>query len=189
MSVWEFLTGGPAIKSSSTTDAGIASRTVHVKVEKVEPETGGMPKHIHVQEEFSPATEPAPAPPMEEKDMSQELPDEVYDDMADAKTVAASIDERALGEKHAGGAPLSKDACNLGGTLKKLYAKQPANGFFKNGKPKKPLTSRQTYEKHYGEIMTKGMVVHHLDGDETNFHISNLNVIKRADLLKLNTKG
>ncbi len=31
MNIWEFLTGGPVINSSSTVDKGVASHTVHQK--------------------------------------------------------------------------------------------------------------------------------------------------------------
>jgi hypothetical protein len=69
----------------------------------------------------------------------------------------------------------------------KLWAAAPSGGTFKNGKPKKALTARETYKKTYGQkSIPKGHVVYHINGDETNFHISNLATSTRAWLLKQN---
>jgi len=72
--------------------------------------------------------------------------------------------------------------------LKKQWAAAPTGGKFKNGKMKKPLTARQVYELRWGKT-PKGKVVYHMDGDETNFHISNLGTITRSDLMKKNLHG
>ena len=68
---------------------------------------------------------------------------------------------------------------------KNLFASAKPKGFFKNGKAKKPMTSREMYLEQWGSI-PKGKVVYHMDGDETNFHITNLGVINRSDLINLN---
>jgi len=68
---------------------------------------------------------------------------------------------------------------------KKFFATAKPKGFFKNGKAKKPMTAREMYLEQWGNI-PKGKVVHHIDGDETNFHITNLGVILRSDLINKN---
>lgn len=66
-----------------------------------------------------------------------------------------------------------------------FFATAKPKGFFKNGKAKKPMTSREMYLEQWGFI-PKSKVVYHIDGDETNFHITNLGVINRSDLINLN---
>lgn len=68
---------------------------------------------------------------------------------------------------------------------KNLFASAKPKGFFKNGKAKKPMTSREMYLEQWG-IIPKDKVVYHIDGDETNFHITNLGVIHRSHLINLN---
>lgn len=52
---------------------------------------------------------------------------------------------------------------------------------------KRVLYSRYLWQKHYGDI-PKGMVIYHLDGDPLNNDLSNLKLISRATLARLNQK-
>ncbi len=50
------------------------------------------------------------------------------------------------------------------------------------------LLHRLVYEKHYGPI-PKGFVVHHIDGDKSNFDISNLVLLSNSNHHSLHMKG
>lgn len=157
----ELLFGKAPVEGSST-DTGKMSKTVFAQAHKeTDPPVGSVMKPV-VE-----AIKPEPT--------KEELPDECYENLAEVKEAAsikADKDTKAIEKK----------------SPKKLWAAAPSRGFFKNGKEKKPLSARETYEKEYGKIITKGMAVIHVDGDKTNFHISNLNVVKKIDIMKRNTK-
>lgn len=103
--------------------------------------------------------------------------------------------EGSLGNQHAKGNPPNKTSFKKGvTTLKKHPSWKGGVQHIKNdcvhltiGTNKRVRRPRYIYEQVYGEI-PKGYVIWHIDGNKDNDHISNLEAITRAEMVKRNNK-
>jgi len=77
-------------------------------------------------------------------------------------------------------------------TKKKIGAgnKGSKSGHWTGGsKSTDALNARRAWEKHWGKKIPKGYIIHHKDGDPSNYAVSNLKMVRQGSHNTIEKKG